>query len=268
MARKITTFRSLLHMVYLDKTNHTTRDLARLFVSALTDWGNCQNIPTCIALFKAEIGNPLTIENTAYYRGGNSEDWAWRWEVGAALNKMIEISTQVYGVSDFDTIVDNFLSYYEQKFLMTTEGKPIKHTGYAVFNIYISSMSALKEVDFLHWLGIESDSCEGDGKTDWTIRTPLTVNVYQSKMIETLVKRLMPIKDRLIALKQEYSDLQYQLNIVVGYFSDMLNAMALCFQISDFTYYRVSRGDYRAKSAFSRTFFNHNKKGGNPYRFF
>ena len=67
MPHKIKTFHSLLHLVALDETDHTMRELATLLVSALRDWGNCQDIVGCIAGFKAYFGDQLEAETTSRY---------------------------------------------------------------------------------------------------------------------------------------------------------------------------------------------------------
>ena len=212
MNSKITTFRSLMHLVDLDETDHEMKDIANLYVSALRDWGNCQNIYTCKEDFKAYFGNPLTVENTARYTGRSNEDWAWRGEAGMSLSEMIAISIKTYNISDFDTIVDNFLSHYERKYLLTTKGKPISDRGYARFDIFSNTLT---EADHLHWLGMEPDSFVTSESTYWKITTPLTLNINQSNIIRQIVKRLIPIKDRLIAFKQAYPDLHYELCVVM-----------------------------------------------------
>ena len=232
MNSKITTFRSLMLLVDLDETDHEMKEIATLFVDALRDWGNCQNIVKCIEDFKAYFGNPLTVENTAHYTGRSTEDWAWRGEAGMSLSEMIAISTKTYNISDFDTIIDNFLNHYERKYLLTTKGKPISDRGYARFNIFSKTLT---EADYLHGLGMEPDSfvtseslgdhvpglgMEPDSFvisecTTWTIKTALTLNINQYTMIKQIVKRLMPIKDRLIALKQANPDLEYGLYVVI-----------------------------------------------------
>ena len=212
MNSKITTFRSLMHLVDLDETDHAMKEMANLFVEALRDWGNCQNIVKCIEDFKAYFGNPLTVENTAHYTGRSNENWAWRGEAGMSLSEMIANSTKAYNIADFDTIVDNFLSHYERKYLLTTKGKPLSNTGYAGFIIYADNLTA---ADCVQWLGMEPDGFDTPEDKNWTITTPLTVNMDQSTMIRQIIKRLIPIKDRLIALKQAYPDLHYQLNVVI-----------------------------------------------------
>jgi len=209
---KINTYRSLLHLVNLDETDHAMKDMANLFLSALRDWGNCKDIFKCIENYKAYFGNPLTLENTAHYTGRLTEDWAWRAEAGTALSWMIERSTKAYNISDFDTIVDTILSHYEQKYLLTTKGKPVSNRGYARFDILSNT---LMEADYLHGLVMVPDSFGNSESKYWTINTPLTLNINQSIMIQQIVKRLMPIKDRLIAFKQAYPDLTYELTVVV-----------------------------------------------------
>ena len=208
---KITTYGSLAHLVELDETDHDIKKMATLFVEALRDWGNCQNIVKCIEDFKAYFGNSLTVENTAHPTECG-EDWTWRGEAGMSLSEMIATSTKAYNISDVDTIVENFLGHYERKYLLTSKGKPLSNTGYAVFSIYADNLTA---ADCVQWLGMEPNGADTSEDKNWTITTPLTINIDQSTMIRQIVKRLLPIKDRLIALKQAYPDLHYQLNVVI-----------------------------------------------------
>jgi Domain of unknown function (DUF4279) len=221
MNSRITTFDSLRYLLDLDETDHDLKEMATLFVDALRDWGNCQNIVKCVEDFKAYFGNPLTVENTAHYTGRSNEDWAWRGEAGMSLSKMIAISTKAHNIADFDTIVDNFLGHYEQKFLLTSKQEPISSTGYARFKL---CSSILREADFMHWLGLEPDEFGGTDNTDqfegtkttiWSIRTPMTQNSVSANQVRSIVNRLIPIKDRLMAIKQADPDLICELDVVL-----------------------------------------------------
>ncbi len=209
---KIATFDSLRYLVDLDETDHDMKEMANLFIAALRDWGNCQNIVKCVEDFKAYFGNPLTVENTAHYTGRSHEDWAWRGEAGMSLSELIAMSTKAYNIADFDTIVDNFLGHYERKYLLTTKGKPLSNTGFAGFSISADNLTA---ADCVQWLGMGPDDSDSSDDKNWTITTPLTVNMDQSTMIRQIVKRLLPIKDRLIALKQAYPNVHYQVYVVI-----------------------------------------------------
>ncbi|MCB9080156.1 MAG: hypothetical protein H6555_00415 [Lewinellaceae bacterium] len=212
MPHRIKTFRSLLHLVALDETDHDLREMASLLVDALRDWGNCHDIVRCIAGFKSYFGDPLTVENTKCYTGRDTEDWAWRGEAGMSLSEMIKRSIEAYQVADFDTIVDRFLHYYEQKFLLTSKGEPLSHTGFATFYIYSENLTG---ADVERWLGVESDGQRGAVENHWILKTPLTRNIPGGVLGQQMVKRLMPLKDRLIALKKANPTAHYGLGIVI-----------------------------------------------------
>ncbi|MDX2068546.1 MAG: DUF4279 domain-containing protein [Haliscomenobacter sp.] len=228
MNPKINTYRSLLHLVRLDETDHIFKDIAQLFLSALTDWptDDHHDIVKCIQGFKDYFGDPFTFVDGRIINIASAPDWTWRGEAGAALTKMIELSIEHLDTADFDVIVDRVLSYYEQKFLMTSKQRPISSTGYARFDL---CSSTLTEVDFVDWLGLEPDEfggtdnneIDGTKTTIWKIRTPMTPNTVSAKLIQKIVNRLMPIKDRLIALKQAHPDLSCELNVV--FWSDPLD---------------------------------------------
>lgn len=228
MNRKINTYRSLLHLVDLDETDHILKDIAQLFLSALTDWptDNHHHIVKCIQEFKDYFGDPFTFVDGRIINIISAPDWSWRGESGAALTKMIELSIKHFDTTDFDAIVDRVLSYYEQKFLMTSKQKPISSTGYARFDL---CSSTLTEADFVDWLGLEPDEFGGTDYTEidgtktiiWRIRTPMTLNTVSTNLVQRIVNRLIPVKDRLIALKQAHPDLNCELNVV--FWSDPLD---------------------------------------------
>lgn len=200
-----------MHLIALDETDHDLKDMANLLVDALRDWGNCQDIVSCIAGFKAYFGDPLTVENTAHYSGRDPEDWVWRGEAGMALSKIMQRSIAAYQIADFDTIVDRFLSYYEQKFLLTSKGQPLSHTGFAAFHIYSESLS---RADIVHWLGIEPDGHSASDMNYCILKTSLTPNLHNGLLVRQLVSRLIPVKDRLIALKLANPEVDYELQVV------------------------------------------------------
>lgn len=156
----------------------------------------------CVAGFKAYFGDPLTVENTAHYNGRDTEDWAWRAEAGAALSEMIQRSIADYQIADFDTIVDRFLTYYEQKFFMTSTGKPLSDTGFASFRVYSENLTS---ADVAQWLGADYED----------IQTSLTTNRRGGLLVQQVVKKLLPFKDRLVALKQAMPEVDYTLTVVV-----------------------------------------------------
>ena len=223
MTRKISAYRSLMLLVNQDENDHPLKDIALLFGSALVDWptDNSHDIVKCIQEFKDYFGDPFTFVDGRIINIVNAPDWSWRGESGAAITKMIELSIKHFDTADFDAIVDRVLSYYEQKFLLTSKQEPIRSTGYAHFKL---SSSIFNEADFMHWLGLEpdefcgtddTDKFEGTKTTIWSIRTPMTLNTVSASLIRSIVNRLIPIKDRLIALKQAHPDLICELNVVL-----------------------------------------------------
>lgn len=145
MNRKINTYRSLLHLVKLDETDHILKDIAQLFLSALTDQ------PT------------------------------------------------------------------------ETHHDIVKCIGYAYFNILTSSED--KAVDYVHWLGLETDKIKS---IDGIISTSMLLNTGSNNLIQRIVKRLAPLKDQLIDLKQEHPDLHFELTVLfwshpVGLYIDLDN---------------------------------------------
>lgn len=222
MTHKINTFRSLMLLVNQDEGDHVLKDMALRFVSAMRDWptDNYRDIAKFIQEFKGYFGDPFTFVNGRIINIVNAPDWTWRAEAGAAITKMIELSIQHFDTEDFDAIVDRMLSYYEQKFLMTSKQEPISSTGYARFDI---CSSILGEADFVHWLGLEPDQFRGNDYTEidgtkttiWRINTPMTQNSVSANQIRSIVNRLIPIKDRLIALKQAHPDLFCELYVVL-----------------------------------------------------
>ena len=217
MNPKINTYRSLLHLVRLDETDHILKDIAQLFLSALTDWptDTHHDIVKCIQEFKDYFGDPFTFVDGRIVNIVHGPDWTWRGESGAAISEMVQLSIQHLDTADFDAIVDRVLSYYEQKFLMTSKQRPIKCIGYAYFNIWTNIED--KAVDYVHWLGLESDKIEN---IDRLFRPQMLLNEGSTRLIRRMVKRLIPFKERLIALKQAHPDLHFEL--IVLFWSDPL----------------------------------------------
>ncbi|MBK9489951.1 MAG: hypothetical protein IPO07_15135 [Haliscomenobacter sp.] len=221
MTRKINSYDSLMFLVNQDKSDHVLKDIAQLFISALRDWptDNSRDIVKCIQEFKDYFGDPFTFVDSRSINRIKVEGW-WQEEAGASLRQMIDLSIKHFGAADFDAIVDRVLSYYEQKFLLTSKQEPIRRTGYAHFNL---SSSILREADFMHWLGLEPDEfgdtynteINGTKTTVWRIRTPITQNSVSANLVQRIVNRLIPIKDRLIAMKQVDPDLICELDVVL-----------------------------------------------------
>jgi Domain of unknown function (DUF4279) len=221
MTRKINSQSSLILLVKQDDSDHPLKDIALLFVSALRDWptDNSRDIVKCIQEFKDYFGDPMPFVDSRSINRIKVEGW-WQEEAGASLRQMIDLSIKHFGVADFDIFVDRILSYYEQKFLLTSKQEPIRSTGYARFDL---RSDTLTEADFVHWLGLEPDEfCstdntwfDGTKTTIWRINTPMTQNSVSANQIRSIVNRLIPIKDRLIAIKQADPDLICELDVVL-----------------------------------------------------
>ena len=221
MTRKINSYDSLMFLVNQDESDHPLKDIALLFGSALIDWptDNNQDIVKCIQEFKDYFGDPMPFVDSSSINRIIVEGW-WQEEAGASLRQMIDLSIKHFGAADFDAIVDRILSYYEQKFLLTSKQEPIRRTGYARFKL---SSSILREADFMHWLGLEPDEfgdtynteINGTKTTVWRIRTPITQNSVSATQVRSIVNRLIPIKDRLIAIKQADPDLFCELDAIL-----------------------------------------------------
>lgn len=118
-------------LVGIDKAEHKVKDIAELFVNAARDWdtSNQTNISDFIRELKRYFGSPLTREKITNKQLDNS----WRDEAGSSIFAMIDLSERFYDQSDFDKVLANILSYYEQqkqsidfiadlKYLTTEEG--------------------------------------------------------------------------------------------------------------------------------------------------
>ncbi len=87
--------------------------------------------------------------------------------------------------------------------------------------VYFSISSAiLTEADFLQWLDMEPDvfntwDVQSGRSISWEITTPKTDDPFLHPMIRGIIDRLLPIKDRLIALKQAYPETNYTLEVVL-----------------------------------------------------
>jgi hypothetical protein len=112
MDNTITTYSTLWNLVDIDTKEHKQKDIASLFLNAMNDWGpfNQTEIADFINELKKYFGIPLTIENInkKKFDGKN----AWQLEAGSSITELIGISTEFYNQSEFDKIVDSFLSYY------------------------------------------------------------------------------------------------------------------------------------------------------------
>lgn len=196
-----------MHLIAIEEADHALKEIARLFVDAMVNWptDNRVHIGRCVQEFKAYFGDPFTFDQDGRIRvveGATSADWAWRGEAGAALTQMIGLAAREYQISDVDTIVARVLDHYEQQLLRT--GKDIPDTGYACFTLRSDTLTA---EDFAQGLGKAADSFKASAANDthrWEICLPLTRNLSPYQLILRLLKRLLPIHDRLIAFTNAY----------------------------------------------------------------
>lgn len=116
MQDKIETYSTLYNLVEIDKKDHKIKELAVLFLNAMTDWPtyNQTEISKFVNELKDYFGTPITIENIAIkqFNGNN----AWQVESGSSIADLIDISTKFSNESNFDNIVNNIINYYEQEF--------------------------------------------------------------------------------------------------------------------------------------------------------
>ena len=120
-------------LVYIDKTDHKLKDIAQLFLNAATDWDsfNQTDLSDFVSELKEYFGSPLTKEKIANKTFNNNK--AWRHEAGSSIIEMLDLSERFCNQADFDKILKDIISYYEQqlrnidfiadlKYLTTEEG--------------------------------------------------------------------------------------------------------------------------------------------------
>ncbi len=120
--RKIETYSTLWNLVDIDQTDHKLKDITTLFLSAMNDWTTFNQ--TLIADFVIELknffGSPLTIEKINNKKLDLTDELnVWRHEAGSSITQMISISTQFCNERDFDKIIQNILTFYEEEFSKT-----------------------------------------------------------------------------------------------------------------------------------------------------
>ena len=213
MNNKIHTFRSLLHLIDLDKSDHALKVIGELFLSAMRDWPSDSHlsIPESIAVFKRNFGDPLAVENTARYIG-RGLDWTWKGEAGASLSQMMEHALKHFGLTDFDAIIKLLLSHYARQFLLSDTQKPLRSRGYTYFQV---SAGALCEVDQVHWQNTMASYGLDTQDNTWSIEMPLSMNLGQYQLIKNCINRLAPLKVQLMETKAAFPDLQYEVNLVL-----------------------------------------------------
>ena len=119
MDRTVLTYGTLWRLVKLDTKVHKTRELAELFLNAMNDYPTFnQNVITDFVVdLKKYFGSPLTV-NAIDNKNQDlkKENNFWQHVSGSSIAEMIELSTQFCNESDFDKIVRNILTYYEEEF--------------------------------------------------------------------------------------------------------------------------------------------------------
>jgi hypothetical protein len=112
----VTTYFTLQNLVDLDTKDHKIKDLATLFLNAMTDWPtyNQESISEFINDIKLYFGIPLTIESISNKKFDGQN--AWQIEAGSSISSLIDISTKFCNEPEFDRIVENVLNYYNQEF--------------------------------------------------------------------------------------------------------------------------------------------------------
>lgn len=119
MESTIITYGTLWRLVELDAKVHKTKELAELFLNAMNDYPtyNQNVIAEFVVDLKNYFGLPLTLNAIDSIKPDLTNELdVWRQESGSSIAEMIELSTQFCNEGDFDKIVQNILTYYEEEF--------------------------------------------------------------------------------------------------------------------------------------------------------
>jgi len=135
MTSTLTTIDQLSNLVDLDKKVHKLKDIAQLFIEAMTDWPTFSQteISDFVKEVKEYFGTPLTKEKISDKTLNVSDSNLWQHEAGSSIIELLDISERFCNQADFDKILQDILSYYEQllknidfiaelKYLTTEEG--------------------------------------------------------------------------------------------------------------------------------------------------
>ena len=116
MDNKITTYSTLWSLVDIDTKDHKLKDIATLFLNAMTDWPtyNQTDIQDFIEELKEYFSTPLTVEKIANKKFDGQN--AWQVEAGSSIAELIDSSIKFCDQSDFDRIIDSILNYYNEEF--------------------------------------------------------------------------------------------------------------------------------------------------------
>lgn len=119
MESTIITYGTLWRLVELDTKVHKTKELAELFLNAMNDYPtyNQNVIAEFVVDLKNYFGSPLTV-NAIDNKNQDlkKEHNVWQHVSGSSIAEMIELSTQFCNEGNFDKIVQNILTYYEEEF--------------------------------------------------------------------------------------------------------------------------------------------------------
>lgn len=109
----LTKISQLETLVDIDKADHKLKDIAELFVNAAKDWDsfNQTEISDFIKELKQYFGSPLTKEKIK----NKPLDNPWRHESGSSIFQMIDLAERFCNKTDFDEILNDIVSYYEQQ---------------------------------------------------------------------------------------------------------------------------------------------------------
>jgi hypothetical protein len=112
MDRKTLTSSTLEDLVDLDQTDQASKHLARQLLAAMNDWPTADlTIQEFVTVVENYFGRPLTIDRISQKRFNGQN--AWQVEAGSSLAELIEMSTKLCNQSDFRTIVQDIVNYYE-----------------------------------------------------------------------------------------------------------------------------------------------------------
>ena len=114
---RLTKISQLETLVGIDNADHKLKDMAKLFLNAARDWDtfNQTDLVEFVKELKEYFGSPLTKEIIAGKPFDISGNNAWRHEAGSSIVEMLDLSDRIYHQSDFDKILNEILSYYQQQ---------------------------------------------------------------------------------------------------------------------------------------------------------
>ena len=112
----IETIDDLQKAVDNDTGHHRTKNLAELFLNAMTDWPTFdqKKIADFVKELKDFFGHPLTLDKIDSKKLSLTvEHDAWRHEAGSSIAEMIDLSKRLDNENDFDKIIRRLLDHYK-----------------------------------------------------------------------------------------------------------------------------------------------------------